>query len=241
MNRVTKESGLDDAPVELWAITFADLLTLLLCFFVMRFATLSLHSSEAHATIDKIRGGFSKRVGLLPSSTDDNLIANTQPIPDARKDGILEVTSAHDDDPLAPLGGVLMRALLAEAPSGVVEAVDSEGLHLFFSPATFLSDTDQLSFGAADFLSALARTVQNRGSKITVVGNVVYDSTGSQWGSGWELSQAQVLAVVRQLIDAGMSPNVISAAAYGDWDRESAGTLAQSKHQSKGIEILITR
>jgi chemotaxis protein MotB len=61
----------------------------------------------------------------------------------------------------------------------------------------------------------------------------------AQYPSNWELAAARSLTVLKTMVDAGMPPNRISAAAFGDAKPAASNETPEGKSQNRRIEIII--
>jgi chemotaxis protein MotB len=55
----------------------------------------------------------------------------------------------------------------------------------------------------------------------------------------WELSTSRALQVVKLLLDAGLSPQNISAAGYGEFDPVAANDTPANQAKNRRIEITL--
>lgn len=60
-----------------------------------------------------------------------------------------------------------------------------------------------------------------------------------QFPSNWELSTARALAVVRLMIEAGVSPENISAAGYGEFQPRASNEEPETRRLNRRIEIVM--
>jgi chemotaxis protein MotB len=61
----------------------------------------------------------------------------------------------------------------------------------------------------------------------------------AQFPSNWELSSARALSVVRVLIDAGVSPERLSGAGYGEYQPVASNDDRDSRRLNRRIEIVM--
>jgi chemotaxis protein MotB len=62
----------------------------------------------------------------------------------------------------------------------------------------------------------------------------------SQFQSNWELSSARAIAVVKQLIERGVSPEHLVAAGFGEFQPIEAGDSEEAKTRNRRIELKLT-
>lgn len=61
----------------------------------------------------------------------------------------------------------------------------------------------------------------------------------AQFPSNWELASARAITVVRALVTAGVAPDRVSAAAYGEFRPVAANTSPEGKSANRRIEITV--
>jgi len=87
-------------------------------------------------------------------------------------------------------------------------------------------------------LAAILKTIANR--RFLVAGhtdNVPISS--KRYASNWELSTARSVNVVQYLQDAGVTPQVMAAAGYGEFDPVSSNETDDGKALNRRIEIIL--
>jgi chemotaxis protein MotB len=62
----------------------------------------------------------------------------------------------------------------------------------------------------------------------------------AQFRSNWELSSARAIAVVKTLIDLGVSPTHLVAAGFGEFQPLDAGDTPEAKARNRRIELKLT-
>ncbi len=106
---------------------------------------------------------------------------------------------------------------------------------LFASGSATLSKDGQAAIGeVAGILATVA------GRKFQVEGhtdNVPIRS--SAYPSNWELAAARALTVVKQMVEAGMPPDRISAASFGEFKPARPNDTPEGKQANRRIEIVV--
>ncbi|WP_234023347.1 OmpA/MotB family protein [Sorangium cellulosum] len=91
---------------------------------------------------------------------------------------------------------------------------------------------------ALDEIARVLRAMPDQ--KFQVAGhtdNDVKRMKGSRFTSSWELSAARAAAVVKRLVERGMSPRVLSAAGYGEFAPLGPNDTAAGRARNRRIEI----
>lgn len=87
-------------------------------------------------------------------------------------------------------------------------------------------------------LSAVLATLKDR--RFQVAGHTDSDPIRfSGFESNWDLSNARALQVVRVMVESGVSPSMLSAAGYAEFDPVAANDSAEQKAKNRRIEITL--
>jgi chemotaxis protein MotB len=87
-------------------------------------------------------------------------------------------------------------------------------------------------------LSAVLATLKDR--RFQVAGHTDSDPIRhSGFESNWDLSNARALQVVRVMVESSVSPSMLSAAGYAEFDPVAANHTAEQKSKNRRIEITL--
>lgn len=248
------EGGVDD-----WLMTYADMITLLLCFFVV-FLSVSMPKKEIFDQArQKVIERFSDpyhREGKAPSLP--NRRESHMPF-DALPSIVGTFHGQGDDSPPSasvPLEPILTPAQLAAVENRVQRTVADDSYRLTTlempSAAFFASGSADLSDSGARILQdviAKNLTAANlQDFQITVEGHTDDVPIRTvQFPSNWELSTARAAAVVRFFIDHGIAPQRLRAAGYADAkpkmpNRDAANNpLPENQAQNRRVVIKLEK
>ena len=184
-----------------WMVTFADMISLLLTFFVMLFSMSTVASEK----------------------WEDIVYALEQNLNPGRKTMHIEPTSSHDiravyieqATDLVYLAAVL-REQMADNPTLARSYVEEYESYLLISlPGELLFErgTANITRPAHQALFILGGLLKNLQNQIDVVGHTdPLPSVGTRFSSNWELSLARAIAVAEDLREFGYTKKII---AYG--------------------------
>lgn len=127
-------------------------------------------------------------------------------------------------------------ASVAQRGSEIVITVGNEIL--------FASGSATLTNGAKQSLGRIVQVINQRypGKQIRVVGhtdNQPIVRTRNKWSDNWDLSGARALAVLRQLISAGIAPDHIHFAGYGEFQPVAGNQSRQGRQNNRRVEIIV--
>ncbi len=218
-----------------WLTTYADMVTLMLCFFVMLFNPSEVDITElqtmmASITSDPTGGGVSLSNGKLSD------LGNT-------------VSSMPAMEKGKSLGTALKKAVSLFAPeiktNKIAVTSDERGLvislasDMFFYPGSAEINIDE----SRDTLLNLAQFLSSDelgGRRFRIEGhtdNGVPDS--EQWKSNWELSSARAINVLRALTDFGPQESRFSTAAYADTRPIFSNDTPEGRAYNRRVDVII--
>lgn len=223
-----------DPPTQGWLTTYSDMITLVLCFFVMLFNPSDVDEVQLQAMAsiagDPSRGGVSLSTGRA-SDLGNNV--NSLPALDKGKN----------------MGTALKKAVSLFTPEiksnkmtitsderGVVISLSSDA---FFKPESAelnIESTRETIMHLAQFLSS--PTVEGR--KFRVEGHT--DSTPVNpdlWTSNWELSSARAINVLHRLTDFGANEMLFSVVGYADTQPKFSNDTPEGQAYNRRVDIII--
>lgn len=193
-----------------WIYTYGDMVTLLLCFFVLLFAMSKTHEEKFKAISASFRGGppaspFMFTGAPTPmESLEDNL----------RKADIAEVTDITMDD------------------RGISVS--------FSDSAVFEPGSAELTDQGKEAIEKFARILYAVPNRVVVEGHTDnVPISNSIFPSNWELSGARAGAVARLLEDLGIESDRLEIAGYGSTKPKVSNDSPELRAINRRIDILI--
>ena len=235
-----KSSGGDSSPNPLgWMVTFSDLVTLLLTFFVL---LISMSSMDAKA-IQQSFGMFSGATGPLSFSGEGQLselvsiIDKMETVPSSilvDQQAIKDVIFQFDD--------VDFQKLMQMVDKDIHFFKDERGLVIQLADyILFTEGGSQLRSEYLPILTKLADFLRMSHQSISVEGHT--DSSALEGGTdlwAWELSLDRALAVTRYLTqDEGLMPERFRAGGFGPSRPVAPNDSAQNRAKNRRIEIIL--
>lgn len=207
----TGEHGVDD-----WLMTYADMITLLVCFFAIILSISEPKKSKMDSIRQQVLEKFAQPNVLegleVPQKQGGAISQNDLP-----KDNMPSIVSGFSSTdvppPQRPMDMSDMRQSMPE--NDQIKMIEMPSAAFFASGSAVLSDDGK------KLLSKIARdelnTYEMRDYIVTVEGHTddVPINT-AQFPSNWELSTARSAAVVRFFIENGISAQRLRAAGYAD-------------------------
>ena len=232
------KKGSDEGPPVIeglpgWMATFADMVTLLLCFFVLLLSFAQQDANKFKTLMGSIKNAFGVQL-----KRKDAPFAAFSPSRFERKD----VELKQEDKAL--LGMVLeLKQIVFQDPDlkkSVKVSVEDQGVVMRY-PLTLLfkENSATLHPGAAKKLKGAISILKERNVNLVVRGHTSDIATpNSVYPSNWELSSARAAALLRALMEeGGISPTRLKAVGYADSQPLLPNTSPQNRSVNSRMEL----
>ncbi len=219
-----------------WLAAFGDLMSLLLCFFVLLLSMSSMDAKKISEAIGSLAGAMSVLEGGTKTEISKQRIQESTPIEsrDETSEQVNRVAAAIAD------ANEMMKKGHGEAIS-LEESQDGFVIHL---PASLLFKTGSAKIENEDallFLKRIALIIDQLPNDIDVSAQGHTDDQkpgkNSPYKDNWELSVARSISVLQELILDGVSPKRISAAGYGKYRPLATNATKQGRAKNRRVEL----
>jgi len=230
-----EEEQQEEENSERWLITYADMITLLMAFFVMMYAMSRINQGRFAALATSIRTEFSG--SGLPSGPDITLvnqgIATSLGIVNGTRFGLKRNIEKGLDKAIGDKG-LLDHIQVLEVDGNLVIRILSDEVF-------FRSGSAQLTYKNKEILEHIARILRIMPFEIRVEGHT--DSVPihtAMFSSNWELSTRRATNVVLYFIRThGLVPDRLSAMGYADTRPIASNRSAAGRQKNRRIDIVI--
>jgi len=218
----------DHENLERWLLTYADLITLLLAFFIVMYSMSKVDAKKFGKMRDALSGVL--RGGTVAIKKGDQLGA----LPGS---GVLNVGA------LKSLGESIEKgaAEIGEDKTVSVE-VSERGLviHIMES-ALFKSGSAELEPKAQAILDLIARDIKDMPNHIRIEGHTDNRPISTaKYPSNWELSSDRATQVVRYLADRhNIEPKKISALGFGEYRPIMPNNSDENRARNRRVDIVV--
>ena len=250
---------------ERWLVSFADMMTLLFCLFMVLFAISSVNTSKLEALSKSLQESISGKVlsggqAVMESgSTNETDPASPTPPIESISPAAAVAQAIQAPQRQARADAAqreqetfveLKRRIDADAKSlGLEEKVRTEvrerGLvvRLLTDGVFFDSGSANLKVGALPVLTRLGGILREEARHPIVVEGYTDDQPiqSAQFPSNWELSGARASGVVRQLLVEDVALGRLSTAGYAAQHPVSSNATPEGRSQNRRVEIVLTR
>ena len=234
-----KKAKQPEKPSTAWLGTYGDMITLMLCFFVMLYnpsevdvtqmatITQSLQMQETETT----SGGLSLSAGQL-----SDLGNNINSLPSLEKGKSLGMAIKKAVSLFAP-DVKSNKITITSDERGLIITLLSDNFFEEGSAELNINDTRETLLRLADFF----RSDELKGRRFRIEGHT--DSTpvaeNSKFPSNWELSATRAVNVLHYLADYGVRENDFSVAGYADTKPKFSNDTAEGSAYNRRVDIII--
>ena len=214
--------------LEGWIMTYGDMMSLLLTFFILIVSFSTIQESKFNEAVSSLQEAF----GVLTSQ--DSVIELNRPV-------VPERQLAVESEVMPELRRLERSLLIAGLADAIEVETSDEGVAFrisapFLFPsgeATLKADTQGLLTQLADFFARFGYEVQIEGHTDTV------PISTPRYPSNWYLSAARAVAVAGVLQRLGVPPERISATGFGEYRPIADNTTAAGKTKNRRVEIFL--
>lgn len=220
---------------ERWLLTYSDLITLLMVFFVVMFAMSSADTKKFNALKSSLQSALKTEgagSNLIMEYSGDRPISQPMQL-DQVKDEMTEFRDIIQK----------LQANIAD-PKNVAIFIDERGLTIrFLDSILFDLGSGELRPTAYPLLDAVGIVLKDSGHFTRVEGHADnLPINTAQFPSNWELSSARSIAVTRYLIQKhGLDPHRLSSLGYGEYHPLYPNTSEENRSKNRRVDIVILR
>jgi len=249
----------NDPPVEegapLWTVTFGDMMSLLLTFFILMFSMSELKMDRfllARQSLREAMGGTAAEaiddpMGLMPDPVDPEgqLQAPGEGERASATDG------ASDEDVVSVVEDYMdmivdrLQAFVSDKglESSVTVERGAEGVYLRMQTgALFPSGSATLQPEGKEALGELAGITSSLGVRVAVSGHADNQPvSGGPFASNWELSAARAAGVARELVEHGQDPTMVRVESFGEYRPVADNDTPEGRALNRRVELYYAR
>lgn len=224
-----------------WMSTYGDLVTLLMCFFVLLFAFSSIDAQKFEAVMQSFQGS----AGILSggkSLSEAPMVFDAMPEDKTSNNEVIELNKLEElkkkvEEYLEENDMEAQVSVEMEAKGLVIRFKDNV---LFDSGSATIK---QEATAIIDFLGGLLNSDDLKEEEIRVEGHT--DNVPNRsvlYPTNWELSTGRATNVVRYFIeDAGISPSRVSAAGYGEYKPIDTNTTVTGRAANRRVDVVVIK
>jgi len=218
-----------------WMLTYGDMVTLLLTFFVMLFTTAEINGSKLQLIIAAFQGLGVLQGGNTLESGQLSELGNT----------IMQLPSQESGRALDTARKQAISQFEPEIKSEKVRvSVDERGLIISLAADSFFKSgsADVNIEESRELLQKIAGLlISLHGSKFAIEGHTdsLPTDPNGPFPSNWELSTARATNVLRYLVDFGVPDDNFRVVGYGDTQPIASNDTEEGRALNRRIDIVI--
>jgi chemotaxis protein MotB len=218
-----------------WLMTYADLITLILVFFVLLFAI----SNESMKKLTETLKSFEITIGTET--------------PNARLFDIIDTSSLERERKLDQLIGLREADILREINSFIgrknlennIEARFAEGKIILSVEGNVLFNSGSVDLleGAYYILEEIVQIIRNNPTYDVDIQGHTDDRPISteKFASNWELSAIRATTVLRYLIEKGISEEILTATGFADLRPVAGNDTQKGRSKNRRVEFVLKK
>lgn len=235
MRRRKKSHPEEHGNADRWLLTYADMITLLMAFFIMMYSMSVLNTAKFNQAAISIRSGFG---GIMPRQGNAVVRPSGGSFDPSQNVQIAGVKWRI----ISPLVNNIeqkkqkMSAKIGEDNRGIVITLSSD--QFLFEPGSA-----QINQQAYKLLDNIADTLGKIPNNVQIEGHTCdLQTKNEKYADNWELSSARAISVLRYLVEnKGLPAKQFSVAGYGSIRPVSPNNTEKERSQNRRVEIVILR
>lgn len=223
----------DDGPGE-WIVTYADMVTLLLTFFVMLVAISSVNTERFEKIMHSIQ--YTLGAGVAPGGRVGRIDTH-----DVRRRSLSTPTGSENEPLLEDVREAINQKDLKDSVQVVQQG--NKVILRVKGQVLFPSSSSQFDPRAKKILDELAKIVmQHPEYRLDVGGHTDPRPISTpKFDSNWELSALRATAVLRYMVDRGVNPRRMTATGYADTDPIAPNTSLENMAKNRRVEFVLEK
>lgn len=239
--RNSLKTAMDEEEVPAWLMTYADMMTLLLVFFILLFSLSTFNKKKYDSALSSIQIALNS-AGVSKISQEDmkHSLRGKQIVPEENQEEGLDEDTLQATEQRTKVIADMVKA--SNLSSDV--AVSSKDGKIFIrvkGNSMFPSGSDELSWESEQIFDVLLRVFQRYPQyKINIGGHTDnMPIRTKKFPTNWELSALRATATLRYLLDADLSPQRMTATGYAASMPLTSNNTAENREKNRRVEFVL--
>jgi len=219
-----------------WLAAFGDLMSLLLCFFVLLLSMSTMDAKKVQEAAGSLQGAMSVLDGETSTEVQHKQLQIATPI-QSETESSRQVKSMKQTI-------VETNEMLKSASGSEITLEESEDGFMIRLPANILFEKAKANIINDDaflFLKRIALIIDKlpKDMYVNVVGHT--DSTPintPEFKDNWQLSTARAVSVVKELIKDGVNPKFLAACGKAGYDPIASNNTPEGRAKNRRVELV---
>ncbi|MGF7535749.1 flagellar motor protein MotB [Bacillus mexicanus] len=232
---------------ERYLVTYSDLITLLLAFFIILYAMSSPDESKLEALAEQLTLAFHPSAESLLPQLNSQGGESRQRGQAATSEEQKTMESVSEQSSLRKVKEKIDEEAGKQGVSGEIQTkLTDEGLKIVLTDDILFNSgsatlKDEKSTAIIGNIGLILSTINN---PVTIDGHTDnIPISNSQYPSNWELSAARSLSVLREMVNftPKLDPTRFSASGYGEYRPVADNSVEHGRKANRRVEILVKR
>ena len=236
-----KEKKEPEGPSTAWMNTYGDMITLMLCFFVMLYNPTEIDAVQMAALTASISGDPSSGGQSLSSGRLADLGNTINSLPSLEKGKSLGLSEKRAVSLFAP-DIKTNKITISSDERGIVITLASDAFFKYGSAELNIEETRDVLMRLSQFLSSdeLYKDPDGNIRKYRIEGHTDSSPFSSDmYASNWELSAARAANVLHYLADYGCDESRFVIAGYADTQPKFSNETEEGRAYNRSVDIII--
>ena len=215
-----------------WVVTFSDMMSLLLTFFILLFSMSELKEEESKAMLESLRRQFGNDTSIRSLIAGPNMPMNSA------FSRLSSMGRAHRTDTMR--GGAKVRDPAGDHPR--VWAIRPAGDVTTGGAVYFTEGSSEISAEDRQVLRQIADEIGGKPQKIEIRGHTTKTPLppSSPYRTHWDLAYARCVSVMQQLVEFGVEPNRLRLCTAGEYEPVHISPEPALQQRNSRVEVLMT-
>lgn len=229
------------AGLPAWMATYGDLVTLLMCFFVLLFAFSEIDAQKFEAVMQSFKGSAGILSGGTTISQDPLVFEATPEVTISETVPITEDIQQLKEQ----IEAYLEQNQQENIEQDIIVEIDARGLIIRFPDKALFdsgkADLKQESIDTLDFLGGLLTSEEFNMMAIRVEGHTDNIPINTfRYPSNWELSTTRATNVLKYFINKSeLAPKRLAASGYGEYYPIDDNVTREGRSKNRRVDIVI--
>ncbi len=219
-----------------WLATFGDMMSLLLCFFVLLLSMSSMDAKKVSEAIGSLSGAMSVLEGGIKTEISKKRVQESTPLEnrDESSESVNRVAASI----------IEASEMIKQSGGPAVSLEESEDGFLIRLPANLLFKPGSAEIENEDailFLKRMSLIIQEfpNSVEVSVRGHTdnLQPGANSLFRDNWELSSARAISVLKILIQGGVVEERIHGAGYGEFRPIATNASEAGREKNRRVDI----
>jgi chemotaxis protein MotB len=233
-----------DEPDERWMASYLDMVTVLMCMFIVLFAMSTVDKDKFEALSNSLATGFGQKSSVTVDAAKGVVVPADLLDEDAESFADIPLVDARAEfDELSALRDRLRKALRTKGlESTATLTIDDRGLTIGLVSADtyFATNSTVLTKKAVTVLDAIGGVLVDVPNQISVEGHADRRTAAAPFATNWELSTGRSTQVLRYLVeDQGLKPTHVKSVGFGDAHPVAPGSSSAALAQNRRVDIVV--